>query len=96
MPFDSIRCLTLLAWLARTQLKLVCWKNFLTYVRDKKTIGAYVVCPSLMCVLSFAFRRDETIPFDQEHNIDYILIAEGMILIPMLQSLALVNERSKC
>jgi hypothetical protein len=33
---------------------------------------------------------------DQQRNIDYILIAEGMILIPMLQSLALVNERSKC
>ena len=80
---------------SRTQLKLVCWKNFLTYVRDKKTIGAYVVYPCIMCLLSFSFRRMETLPLDQETNFDYLLLAEGMILVPMLQSLALVNERSE-
>ena len=77
----------------RTQLKLVCWKNCLTYVRDKKTIGAYIVYPCIMCILSFSFRRVDFLPLDQERNLDYILLALGMILVPMLQSLYLVTER---
>ena len=57
--FYSVLNLACLAGQNTTQARVL--EELLTYVRDKKTIGAKAY-PSLMCVLSFAFRRDEEIP----------------------------------